>query len=426
MSRVLWLSIVFSVSLLLQAGAALAQGHLDASFGRHGIVDLDAESDPFSAPGEVAMGPNGEIYVTEETDCFSEGPCSVRVYLKRYQADGRLDRSFGAGRILVSTADRRGALAIDSAGRPLIAFEHEGGLLVLRFLPDGSRDPAFGEGGSSFVSCGCGLSSLEVGPSDRPLLIGSSDLRRAGPFRGVVWTFARLRNDGQLDPSFARGGLLRKAIPGYYDPAVSLRPDGVTTLYGLTCCRLPGVPFVWRMSRSGSLDGRYAAATKLSLHGLPGTRKHDIGWETISLVQQAGRKVLMFASGEGLEGELQGLAVKLRANGSRDTSFGKRGIKSLGFEVTDATPDGVGGTLLAGYLQLSKERTGEAVFRMRPDGRIDPSFGRVTLPRAGNQEGIEILSQGRGAAIVYDQGIPSCRESCEDDPKLYRVVESNR
>jgi hypothetical protein len=59
---------------------------------------------------------------------------------------------------------------------------------------------------------------------------------------------------------------------------------------------------------------------------------------------------------------------------------------------------------------------------MKADGSLDRRFGRVALPGAYNEEGLEIHSAGRGRALVLARGEQTCRSSCPSRPKLFRVV----
>jgi hypothetical protein len=114
------------------------------------------------------------------------------------------------------------------------------------------------------------------------------------------------------------------------------------------------------------------------------------------------------------------VVVRMRRDGSRDPSFAHGGTRTLSFGVSAATGDGHGGTFIVAY------RHGYEVMRLRPDGRFDRSFGTVDLPRASNEEGLDIFPQRKGAAIVFDRGIPFCRQGCEASPKLYRVLDPRR
>jgi hypothetical protein len=113
------------------------------------------------------------------------------------------------------------------------------------------------------------------------------------------------------------------------------------------------------------------------------------------------------------------VAVRLRRNGKRDSSFGRRGVRMLRLAVSDAIADGRGGTLVTGY----GRKGGYQVIRLRHNGRFDRDFGWVDLPHASNDEGLEIFSQGPGAALVFDRGLPFCRQGCAAEPKLFRVVD---
>lgn len=397
--------------------AAGAEGRLDSSFGDHGTVDLDSGQDDRTRTGVVAVGPRGEIFVTEEASVCGDAGCKERVYLKRYRADGSLDRSFGGGRVSVGQAATYAALTVDAAGRPLLAFDHEGAFTVRRFRSDGDRDTSFGDSGSVRIRCECYLSSIEAGPGGKPLLIASADFKRTSPFRGVIWVLVRLRSDGTRDRSFGRGGLVRKPMPGFSETAARIGKGGRALLYGFGCCRYPLRPFVQRLSKRGGLDRRYAAETKRSLHGLYGTRREDLPWEGIAVVPRSRGRVEVFGSAYE-----HGVAVRLRGDGSRDPSFGAAGVRKYNFEVWDAVSDGAGGSLLVAWVSGK----GYAVKRTVADGGLDREFGTVMLPRASNEGGLSIFDQGGGAAIVFDRGIPFCRSACEVDPKLYRVLAGGR
>jgi uncharacterized delta-60 repeat protein len=405
--------------LLALAAPALARAHLDISFGNDGVVDLQTRpgSDPDASLGVVRVGPKGGIFLTEEAAVCPRGGCPYRVDLRRYSSDGRLDRGFGGdGRVEAGVFDNDADLAVDSVGRPLVALQEGDGVVIKRFKANGQLDRSFGKSGSVLVPCDCSLGSLKLGRGRRPLLIASTEFERTSPFRGVIWVMARLRSDGSPDRSFGGDGIVRHPMPGFYTPSAEVEPSGGVLLYGSVCCRFPSKPFVQRMSRGGRLQRKYAAATKRALHGLYGTRKEDIGWYESAVVLRPNGQVEVFG------GEYRhSVAVRLLRNGKRDPGFGRRGVRILSSGVSDAIADGRGGTLVTGY--ASRRRGGYKVMRLRHDGRFDRGFGWVGLPHASNEEGLTIFSQGPGAALVFDRGIPFCRQGCVAEPKLFRVVD---
>jgi hypothetical protein len=399
-------------ALLGLSSPVFAEGKIDRSFGDDGVVDLRTGVKE-GYVGVVRVGPRGDIYLTEERAVCPQGGCRYRIYLRRYTPHGRLDSSFG--RVAVGVTDANADLTVDSRGRPLVALQDGERVSIRRFLPNGKPDPSFGASGSVSVACACSLGSIKVGPGDRPLLAAGAEFERTSPFRGTIWVFARLRQNGSLDRSLGRDGIVRHPMPGFYDPAAEVEPDGGALLYGSVCCRFPSKPFVQRMAPNGKLRKRYAAATTRSLHGLYGTRRDDIGWSELSVVELPGGAVQLFGGGYR-----HSVVVGLRPDGSRSPSFAHDGVRTLSLGVSGATGDGRGGTFVVAY------RRGYEVMRMRPDGRFDRSFGAVDLPRASNEEGLDIFPQGKKAAIVFDRGIPFCRQGCEASPKLYRVLAPRR
>jgi serralysin len=317
----------------------------------------------------------------------------------------------GSGRTDAGTTNTDTDLAVDSAGRPLVALQEGHDVIIKRFKANGRPDRSFGQSGSVFVPCDCYLGSLNIGRDRKLLLIGSDEFKRTSPFSGVTWVMARLRSDGSVDRGFGGDGIVRHPMPGFYSPSAQVEPDGGALLYGSVCCRFPSKPFIQRMSKRGHLRRKYAAATKRALHGLYGTRKEDLGWDESAVVLRPDGRVEVFGGEYG-----HSVAIRLLRNGERDPSFGLRGVRRLDFGVSDAIADERGGTLVTG------RGGGYKMMRLRHDGRLDRSFGRVGLPHASNEEGVQIFRQGRGGALVFDRGIPFCRQGCPAEPKLFRVI----
>jgi hypothetical protein len=406
-------------ALLALAAPAIADGRLDGSFGDRGVLDLRSHpaNEPSAFVGVVRTGPKGGIFFTEEAPTCRRGGCPYRIFLRRYASNGRLDWGFGGGsRVEAGVTDTNADLAVDPGGRALVALQAGDGVTIKRFRANGRPDRSFGRSGSVFLPCDCILGSLEVGPGRRPLLIASAEFERTSPFRGAIWVIARLRGDGSPDRGLGGDGIVRHPMPGFYEPDAEVESSGGTLLHGSVCCRFPSKPFVQRMSRRGHLKHRYAAATRRALHGLPGTRQGDIGWEESAVVLRADGRVEVFGGRDR-----RSVAVRLLRNGKRDPSFGRRGMRILGLQVSDAIADRRGGTLVTGY--VSGRRSGYKVMRLRRDGRFDRGFGWVDLPDASNEEGLELFPQGPNGVIVFDRGIPFCRQGCEATPKLFRVVD---
>lgn len=403
------------VASSLAVPSALARGHLDRSFGKHGVIDVRGALGKRSLLGGIEVGSHGEIYFTEEETgaCHGGGECLQRVHLRRYRADGRLDRGFG--RVLVGEADNWGALVVDSADRPVVAYEHGAGIVLRRFLAGGRPDPTIGQAGSAFLPCGegCFLDSIEPEPHGGLLFLGTFEPKKK-PYRLSRWYIARLRGNGSFDRSFAHAGVLQRRMPNFYAPAASVKPDGGALLYGFGCCNVPEETiYVRRLTPGGTIPRRFGVAADRALAGLHSDHFQEFSWERLSAVEGRGGSVTIFNGGEWRTVE-----VGLRPDGSRDRSFGKDGVRRLGYEVSEAVSDSRGGAFFAAYLP----RAGYKAGRFTPDGRFDHRFGWVELPGAVDEEGMSVFSRGKHWEIVYSPGLPFCRSGCEAEPKLYRIV----
>ena len=130
-------------------------GQLDRSFSRDGIAYFDPDGSATCACSEatgLALDGQGRMVVS----AYLNGPRSQSAGLLRLRADGRLDRSFGRrGVVRVTTGSRLigHAIAIQRNRKIVLAGDYnvpasgEARLAVVRFRPDGRLDRSFGHRG---------------------------------------------------------------------------------------------------------------------------------------------------------------------------------------------------------------------------------------------------------------------------------------
>lgn len=198
------------VMVLMSAGLLFAAaGSLDRTFGEDGIVMTPISSD-YDIAASVAIQKDGKIVVTG----YSYNGRDYDLALVRYLSDGRLDHTFGIGGKVITPVgsgnDAGLSTVIQNDGKIVVGGYTAVGkfydTMLVRFLPDGSLDPEFGEGGKVITAMSretdTGL-AVALQSNGRILIAGDID-------NGGDYDFALMRfyPDGTIDPSFGDKGMV--------------------------------------------------------------------------------------------------------------------------------------------------------------------------------------------------------------------------
>ena len=226
--------IVVAGSAGFSVARLMADGSLDASFGSGGQVQTLIRGQAYA----MALQTDGRIVLAGYAEPV-QGAGSV-LALARYDSDGSLDVSFGAGGVVLGDSPGiASAVAVQPDGRIVVVG---GAFLVTRFNADGTLDAGFGSGGQVVVPFGeVGFDSLAnailVQPDGRIVVAGGTTLSR------YDFAIARLDPDGNLDQGFGHDGMVTTDFNGGFDQirALVLQPDGriVAAGYGGPAHRLP-------------------------------------------------------------------------------------------------------------------------------------------------------------------------------------------
>jgi uncharacterized delta-60 repeat protein len=212
---------------------------------------------------------------------------------------------------------------------------------------------------------------------------------RAGRDDGEDLVIARFLADGRLDPGFGRRGTVRTDL-GAEEVASDATVDrfGRIVVVGRTADRL----HPWR---GEALIVRYTGAGRLdSTFGDGGVARPGGGPALGATIDGAGR--ILFAGvsvvGEGAEARQIWRVVRLRADGTRDPSFGggdgeTTGVLGIGSEATDLTVDRQGRVVFSLCAWATAERRLPAVVRLLPDGNPDPAFGEAGVAALPSEAG---------------------------------------
>ncbi len=211
-----------------------ANGSLDASFGSGGQLTTDIAGVGDIA-SNIALQPNGAIVVSGGSSVGL-----VQTGLARYNANGNLDASFGAGGKLVLAGVSVGdGLALQGDGKFVLVGNVTVGVFpasstrfaLMRLNANGSTDTAFGSGGvaNTAFTVNAAAAGVALQRDGKIVAVGTTVLKPNPDF--VV---ARYNGDGSIDPGFGNGGVVSVDFFGSDDigESVLLQPDGKIVVGG--------------------------------------------------------------------------------------------------------------------------------------------------------------------------------------------------
>ncbi|MEZ4597694.1 MAG: hypothetical protein R3C32_13260 [Chloroflexota bacterium] len=208
-------------------------GTLDTTFGDEGVVVADVES-ATNTLRELAILPDGRILASGESYGSFEG--SERTDLIRLLPDGSLDATFGDGGTLgIDTARVGEGMAVQPDGRIVLTgrvlLGTESQFETLRLEPDGALDTTFGDGGSVRTDWRDDMeAALDVALDAEGRIVVAG---RAGD-SNTNFALVRYLPDGSVDTSFADGGQLSIdffMLPDFGE-SVAIGGDGLITVGG--------------------------------------------------------------------------------------------------------------------------------------------------------------------------------------------------
>jgi uncharacterized delta-60 repeat protein len=370
------LLIVLALTLAAMPSAAGAtgslRGQLDRAFGSDGWAFTDLGGSFVSSRfSEMVRQQDGKLVLL--------GSLGSRGVLERRQPNGAIDEGFGEGGFVKSGRLREmKGLAVDGEGRILFGDPHVSGSCygsrVRRLLPSGKPDQSFGAGGAS-AAIPLFVHDLALDAAGRILVAGDAPLGPCGknppPFGAAV---ARLRPDGSLDPSFGKEGVFVSDRNDEYfgpPPSLAVRPDG--------SLRVSESESLLGLTPEGALDPSFGTEGVAELKGRLATLLALPGGETLAAT-------LSYSAPEEPRNRRPSdvTVSRYRADGSLDPGFGTGGTLTLDFDEVDqpsalaAAPDGdvilsavAGPSVCDGY--RCADRT--VLARFGPSGELDPGFG---------------------------------------------------
>lgn len=314
-------------------------GSLDNSFGTGGRVETDFDANSTDEGAfTAAMQPDGKIIAAGYVSLMSQGPGYFA--LARYNTDGSLDATFGAGGKVSTSILQKPHYIQDIVIAPdgkIIAGgwfyyspQSNWQTALIRYNPDGSLDTSFGSGGIVITLLGNGSNDYNITNSvalqpDGKIVTGGS-YYPFGSFMAFDMTFRRYNTDGSLDASFAGGGQM--VIPSLFSEginAVAVLPDDKILGAGSSGTSSMADIVLLRLNSDGSSDNSFAQNGRA-------TTSLDVMDSAVAMAAQPNGKITVTGLSRSSPGGPALAAVAAyNADGSLDTSFSNDGKLIFGF-----------------------------------------------------------------------------------------------
>jgi uncharacterized delta-60 repeat protein len=303
-----------------------ADGTPDNSFGQNGSKNLN-----ILATGVSYFQPDGKTIVLSYSTSND-----LDIVLARYLPDGSPDPSFGNGGVVTTdlggnespyrvTFQTDGKIVIAGASRD----ENGSDLIVVRYNPDGSLDGSFGTGGYTKINLDNedGPQAIAVGP-DGKIVVGVSGYLFPPDFSYVYFDiyFVRFNPDGSLDQGFADQGkflFYRSFTPDYISSMQILNNGKILFSDFLSINNQGGYrSSLYRFNTDGTTDTDFGDNGKVSC---------DVG----SMVLQPDQKILLAGQRPNSQGNLDFTLTRFNENGTIDPTFGTNGQTITSFTGLD-------------------------------------------------------------------------------------------
>lgn len=306
-------------------------GSIDLSFGTNGIVVTNLSL--IDVASAIAVQKDGKIVVagTANGDKFG---------IVRYLPNGKIDSNFGTSGKIITAFGYMGAqsVAISDDGKIVVAGPSgvwgSAGLLVARFLSNGTPDTSFSSDGIA--------SAYFEGGGVTPVLLQGSKIVVGGSEAGHFF-LSRFLSNGQVDSSFGIGGRVTTNFPAGQAQlrALALDAEGRIVAVGDANSKIA----LARYTSNGTPDDSFGTSGKRLEEFVNSTYYSTVVADVVILPNQ---RISVVGKSTTPSGMKTLIAAFAHADGTPDVSFGGKGTVLPGVYANAAALSADGQLLTAG------------------------------------------------------------------------------
>src|SRR5262245_40207706 len=413
--------------------AKFSSGDVDPTYGSLGIAQAFRQSFAlFAAPNGTVQTADGRLLVAATVSAGNQDVIGIA----RFSSAGTIDTAFGnAGQVITffkSAAPSPQGVALQTDGRIVVSGRIRGNAknatydtLLVRYLPNGSLDSTFGDGGSVIID----LSGTKIDDGANDVAVQSDGKIIVAADYGGQLVVARFFSDGSLDTSFGTEGKVTPPIGKLLGSARSIAalPNGRILVAARGTAGTTPMTAVVKLQSTGALDSSFGSGgivqRSFSSEAI-GSSSAPIESFSGMIVQSTDDRIVLYGDNGG---EPKVWVARLNADGTYDTSFGTKG-KMI---CPSSFIDGGGGTGIAVQTDGKIVLAGSVIdppgapgtICINANGTIDGTFGvdglAVSLS-AQALSGLGAVVQPNGRILVVTAGTTTCTVFglFEDDPLM--------
>jgi uncharacterized delta-60 repeat protein len=256
------------------------------------------------------------------------GPSASRIFVARVNDDGSPDDSFGGDGVV--TAGARGirsevALEVLQDHSVLVAYNRKDGIVIRKWTPEGVLDPTFaGDGERTVMAAATGIVSqaqLDVDTEGR--IVVATMVKVKDGYNALI---ARLMPNGPFDDTLSGDGrrTINLGVTDWVDALATDASDRIvlgTDYYDMSVKNFPDYGALVRLRQNGSFDTTFSGNGIVRFRMLA---QEGVNFPLEIEIDDQGKLTVAAVAGSAAYG-----AIRLLPDGTFDSAYGHDGVLSV-------------------------------------------------------------------------------------------------